>query len=710
MAKQRSLFGNLFNEAGPIQAVIDGMAIGLGGPDRRKEAMVEAEKRRNEQQRAVEAGEKARLAAIKNTPPAEVPVEMPEVDSQLAELLKLNGQNAGNAVIPGATDPNVATSQGLASANIPSLFGDTTALRDPAAIGPIPTSPPLRTPVEQAGDYLREVKSAPLNPEGQKKLIRLKQIHERANSPELLPHQQKELMDQFFQEKERLAIEDDIEQPPTVESETQLRVKEAPNGMQTIMQPDGRIDVKDPTTKAELKQIELQAKAQDAEIQQRTQIQQMREQRRAEQMQVRQQEMAKQREVEAKVAEERATKFKEHWTKAIEKVPMSTRYEEARKELEAQYKSLNPKLPMRKFSPSEIRALAESKIAIDFSANERFADEPMKKAVKSPEDRIREMIRTDPDGFKESFEMKREELAASGEEPSREAVFAALMADTPESLEQEFESFLSQSNRPSTEAVPQPSGADMFVSGQDMLAPQGFLKGLFQKQSAQPQPASEDTVEPPSDAQPDAPVNPLRTGQEEVTLAKVPDQPDELALDIASKFQMDPSQVTEEDRSRELKDRFDNNSRQLLQGAVMKIRDQSPVIQSVEAALAKKLGQDVDFGSIIDPDAVGHFHKQGSKSPIEDAAAAIQKSIESGTVNINLLSTMQRDTAKRRYPLIESDKSEAYEKLPDGARYRTPTGDLMKKPVKQGKVVPRTSTPTEPRKDLSKRTSRTSQG
>jgi hypothetical protein len=622
MAK-RSLFGNLFNENGLIQAAIDGAAIGLGGPDRRKEAMVEAEKRRKEQMAAVEAGDKAsreaakaRATAAQNTPPPMVNPDLPTIDNDLAALLGMP-QNTENMPVEGE---NVAGVQSLASANNPSLFGDTAV--NPEGAMQLPTPPP--DPLEQADSYLRELKGAPLSMEGQQKLIRLRQIRERADSPELLPSQQAELMDQFFQEQERLKVEDDIEQPPTVESETALRVQQAPNGMQTIMQPDGRIDVKDPTTKAELKQIELQAKAQEAEIQQKTQISQMREQRRAEQMQVRQQEMAEKKKAEARVAEEKATRFKDHWSKAIEKVPMSTRYEEARKELEAQFKSLNPKLPMRKFSPAEIRALAESKIAMDFMANERFAEAPMSSPKLSPVDRLKQLAKEDPDEFNNQVQMVMDE----NEGMTRAAAIKELAKRTPESLEAEIDSVFAMEDGPSTDPAGQagfgPSGLDMFANGQDMQKPEGFLKGLFQRQAAPAQePAPEPVApEPPSPSDVQAPPNPLR--------------------------------------------------------------GETAPIQEVESLLSDRIGSPVKFADVVDTETLDYLKESGSKNPIEDAAVEITKALRTGAENINLMSTMEREGAKYAFPLATDDSDEALDKLgvKPGEIYRDGFGNLKEREVK----------------------------
>jgi hypothetical protein len=657
MAK-RSLFGNLFNENGAIQAVVDGMAIGLGGPDRRKEAMVESEKRRKEQMAAVAEGDrlsrehaKARAEAIKNIPPGEVSVDLPPIENDIAALLGMP-QNTENMALPGE---NVARGQSSANAKPDSLFGGELAMA-------LPTPPPEKTPIEQADDYLREMKSAPLSMGGQQKLIRLRQIRDRANSPDLLPQQQEELMNQFFQEQERLRVEDEIEQPPTIESESAMRVQQAPNGMQTIMQPDGRIDVKDPTTKAELKQIELQAKQQEFGIQQKTQISQMREQRRAEQMQVRQQEMAKQREVEAKVAEEKATRFKDHWSKSIEKVPMSARYEESRKELEAQYKSLNPKLPMRKFSPAEIRALAESKIAMDFMATERFADGPMSKPTVTPKDRIKKMAKESPEEFNQEIDILMDELSTRPEfaenPPTRADAIREMVKRTPESLESEIDEVLGGGSGwsggdelPSIPAAP--SSADMFVDGQDMQEPEGFLKGLFQKfqPPAQAERASEDSIESPSDMPLEAPA--------------LPDNPSIADLVRADAGLPPKPQAPKPEASKP------------------EAAKESSPIQEAESLLADRIGEPVVFSDIVDDETIEYFKESGSKNPIEDAAKEITKALRTGAQNINLMSRMERDGAKRAFPMVAEDTDAALEKagVRPGEIYRDGTGNLKEREV-----------------------------
>lgn len=521
--------------------------------------------------------------------------------------------------------------------------------------GQAPEPPP--DPIEEARGYISEYKQAPLDMEGKQKVMRLGKLIDAAQDPTLRPSAKAELLTQFQQERDRLRLEDHIQQPPTIESEAQTRVITDEGGMQTILQPDGRIDTKDPTTKAELERLKMLQKDQDSRTHaQELQIQ-AREQRRAERSKVADEQRKAKQEAEQKASEERAERYRQHYEEALKKKPMSDRYEDARKALESQYKRLNPDRPARRFRPDEIANYAMSRINIDFKAKEKAAHpgDPMASKRKlSPAESLQQRLNEDPEGFREEMEDVRQrlltDLSRDPDKPITNAeIFQVMVSETPEALQEDLQQFMSTAGRPSTAErgpttfpppEPEPDLLDVFADARqpteaDMPMVRSFFKQRQQQQPGQP-PVSEDDIASPSDLPPsDLPPADMP--------ADVPTLPPEVA--------------------------------------------ESKPIQEVEKLLTDREGQPVSFANVVDPETLGYFAEQGSKNPIQDAAKAVTKAIRTGAQNINLMPTMERRGAKLAFPLVtdESDKGLDQAGVRPGEIYRDPLGNLKEREAPKGK-------------------------
>lgn len=678
MAKRKSLFGGLGAALGtPAKSFVEGMAHGAGVIDlkererfARATAQREKEQRRSEQQRAFELGEKARLEALKNQLPPEVPIDMgqnADVDAYLGKQPEADPQQ-----------PAVESPEESQQPEAPKLFEDD---------GGYP--PPVDLEREVAG-YVDQFENAPLNPEGQTGLIRLKQYADQIQSDDYLPEQKQELLEQFYKERDRLRLESKIQPPPSVASESLTRVTQAPNGMQTILQPDGRIDTKDPTTKAEIEQLRLQHAEKQAQQQQQTKIQEMRsqkmQQRRETETQARAERQAKEQEQQKKTMEDRNRRLSEHMAKALKEKPMSARYAEAKKELEAAYKAANPKLPMKQFTPAQIQNFVENRMKMDFMAEDRLLNptiqEPKPKVT--PEQRIREMIDTDPAAFNESVKEKLEELRMENPDATRADAIKALMLETPEALKAEFESVVfggpqdtNGTNLTGTLATTMPgfvggmfgqgqSGMDMMADGQlatlDQVAnsPLGRMFGAHGQQAI--------------------PENPLRI------------DPERLRQQIAKENEIDPSQVSDDEVGQRASAMITERKNQALRTTIDQSRPKSAAIKKAESLLTDRQGKPLSLADILDADTIEAIQQSGSENPIDDAAKAIIKAIETDGRNVLLYPPMKRESAMRAFPLVfdESDKGLDRAGVLVGQFFRDPFGTIKEryadeKPKPKGK-------------------------
>jgi len=684
--------GGLFGSDGVIINALEGLATGMGvrGYDRNTRLDREerqANQRRNEQQRAVEAGEKARREAM-----AAQPIDPATEAAFLGQLL---GQPAG------AFDP---AGQPQVQQDVPAPVDDPLALQDPAGLdfqapslfgdmddmGGYPA--PVVDPVVEMDSYLQEIEQAPLSPEGEKGRIRLNQIAEQAQSDELLPHQREELVQQFQKERDRLKLERKIQKPPTVAGEAQTRIAEGPNGMQTILQPDGRIDTKDPTTKAELKQFEIQQKEQESRMTIESMRMQQQEQRRMEREQQRLEQVKVERDKQMKLAEEKQTRWQEYKKTALKEKPMSARHAEELKKYNDAYKAKFGKLPMNPPSRSALDALARATMQLDFNSTDQFLSAPLPTPAMKPEDRIRQMIDEDPEGFRETFNEKKQELLldpARTADPTREEVFAAMMQDTPESLKAEFENVLAKRNvstapfaRAQTETMrPSLAAAAAAMSGRG--------------------PATEDTgVASPSDAlvpsavQPrtPAPPNPLRdevaapvaigSPNEAEILPATHGNPEDIAAvnEYAKKHKLDPKSITWDEAETIRQDRdamFAEDAKRDIAMTMIKSAGDLPELKKTAEALKKAGLEQKDVSRLIDLDVVEYYQNQGSASPIEDAAIAIRRAVNAKQLHVSLLDDETKAWVKSRYPVIDPSDP-ALEELGPGQKYITPWGQIEK--------------------------------
>lgn len=676
MAKRRSLFGGINAALGnPIEGFIQGMAHGAGVIDmKERERFARTTAQRDKEQRRAEQ-QKAYETAMKNQPPAEVPIDMGDSSEADAYLGKQPEQQQEKpAEVPEQQEP-------------PKLFEDD---------GDYP--PPVDIEQEVAG-YVDQFENVPLNPEGQTGLIRLKQFADQIQSDDYLPEQKQELLDQFYKERDRLRLESKVQPPPSVESESLTRVTQAPNGMQTILQPDGRIDTKDPTTKAELEQLRLQHAEKQAQQQQQTKIQEMRsqqmQQRKEADAQARAERQAKEQEQQQKTMEDRNRRLQEHMAKSLKEKPMSARYAEAKKELEAAYKAANPKLPMKQFTPAQIQNFVENRMKMDFMAEDKLLNatytEPKPKVT--PEQRIREMIDNDPAAFNESVKDKLEELRMDNPEASRADAIKALMLETPEALKAEFESVVfgtpqdtNGTNLTGRLATSMPglvgrmfgqgqSGADMMADGH-MATPDEVanspLGRLFGAHGQQP-----------------IPDNPLRM------------DPERLRQQIAKEFEVDPSEVSDEEVGQRAHAMITEQKNQALRTTIDQSRPKSESIKKAEGLLTDRQGKPLSLADVLDADTVEAIQQSGSENPLDDAAKAISKAIETDGRNILLYPPMKRESAKRAFPLVFDESEEGLDRagVLVGQAFRDPYGTIKERyaddePAAKAKDKPKSKTQT----------------
>lgn len=672
MAKRKNLLG-MGGLSDAADNFVIGMAKKMGIYDADKIAAAEQarqDKMRAEQQRAFEAGmrdaDRARRegsaivptenrVAVPGMPPEQAGQTL-SPEQQALQALAAQAQAAQAGVPPDAlSDP--AGIQSLLGLDPPNME----AGQDATDYGGFPA--PIMSAPQRAAEYVTQFEGVPLSPEGQKDLLRLKQYVNQMQSGDLMPNQVEELAQQFEKEKLKTNLESKVETPPTVESEASTRVAEGPSGMQTIMQPDGRLDTKDPTTKAQIKEMEIAAQERQSQLQAEQQARQQAEQERThiseirmKARQERQQKMAeyaqREREVRAKEAEERTARQREYTAAQLEKKDWGKRYEEASKELSAKHKELNPKLPARQFTQQEIAAYAQWKMHQGF-LREDAAKNPSvlsRQPKLSPEARLKQMQREDPAGFNQMVTDKLDELNAefaasdagrSGEipGPSRADAIRSLLAETPEAVEAELEAVLGG-------GAPEPPArtlSDVFAEGRPATPEEAapILQRLFAP------------VQQPAQQSAPAPHNPLRDEPlpdgpapitEDVFDVTGP-SPDELRQSLANEFGITPEEVEPELVQQATQQAYTQAFNDKLVGTLANIRTDSKPIQEAEAALKESLGRDVDLGAIIDPSVLKRLTDESgdTRKSIEELAGQIAKATKEGRPNLNTASRMVKD-------------------------------------------------------------------